>query len=83
MVHGGCGVGGAVVESAVGSDVTAVLEKTGIVDLGVPITSLPTSDAVAEGVHYVAVIPASMSAWIMIDLWFANPTLDPVSQTVS
>ena len=36
-MHGGCGVSGAVVESAVCGYVATVLEEAGIIDLGIPI----------------------------------------------
>ena len=50
-------VEGAVVEGAVGGDVAAVFEEAGVVDGGIPVAALPASDAVAEGVHHVAVVP--------------------------
>lgn len=50
-------------DGGVCGEVAAILGKGRVVDFGVPIAALPTTNAVAEGVHEVVVVPkASVSA---------------------
>ena len=49
-------VGGGGEEGTIRGDVAAIFEEGWVIDSRIPITGLPAANAVAEGVHYVAVV---------------------------